>query len=413
MVRKERKYLRSTREVDTLLALIMRKDVDSLPEDFNWNLFDALVRKNTLMSQVLGGIKYISPEIVQGNAVLAEYQSMQSYFVARSMNQMKVLASLAAKFEKRGIRVISLKGPLLAMELYGNPSQRFSGDLDFYVDPAKHDEACRCLEELGFAIQPHKTSVFDLTPKRQMSRALSKMEEEKHSVYVNGDVTVELHQQISIRMEGDFDLLWEQSRAKMLLGQTVHCLGEIDNIIYLLSHASGHEYQRLSWLMDLYILLTKPSVSIEALYREMSKRGLGMLLVEVLMLLYRKSAVDMPVIRTESFAFVRNSRGISVFHRLKNNEDFVKGIAMSDCVAPRMYTTKKSQTIASRRHAFLLPVVKKKQTIFTFLHSFIAPCEADLELINLPDSLFFIYYIIRPFHFIWRKMPFYKADKRR
>lgn len=399
--------------MDTLLALVMRKELGSLPDDFSWKQFDVLVRKNTLISQMQGGIKRLSPQIIQDNAVLSEYQNMQSYYVAHSMMQMKMLASLAAKFEKRGIRALSLKGPLLAMELYGNPSLRFSGDLDFYVDPAKHDEACRCLEELGFAIQPHKESVFDLTPKRWMSRALSRMEEDKHSVYVSGNMAVELHRLISIRMEGDFELLWERSREMKLLGQSVHCLGEIDNVIYLISHAAGHEFQRLSWLMDLHILLKKLSVPMETLYSEMTQRGLGMLLVEVLVLLYRVPDLDMSPIRTESFSFARNARGVSITYRAKLRTDFVKGIAMSDCIAARMLTTKKSGTIASRRHLFLMPVLEKKQTIFTFLFSFMLPCEADLELINLPDSLFFIYFIIRPFHFVWRKMPFYKADKRK
>jgi hypothetical protein len=135
-----------------------------------------------------------------------------------------------------------------------------------------------------------------------------------------------------------------------------------------------------------------------------------MLLIETLLLIYRIPGLEMPMLSAASFAFERTETGISVSFDEKLKQDFIRGIALADCAAPSLLTTEKMGTVAGRKHTWLLPTPGKRQTVFTFLLSFIQPCEADLELINLPDSLFFLYYVIRPFYFIWRKTPFYHAD---
>src|SRR5437763_13048537 len=63
------------------------------------------------------------------------------------------LARIARAFAERGVEALAHKGPLLAQFLYGDPSMRQFGDLDFLVRPADVVRAKPVLRELGYESQ--------------------------------------------------------------------------------------------------------------------------------------------------------------------------------------------------------------------------------------------------------------------
>ncbi len=64
----------------------------------------------------------------------------------------------------------------------------------------------------------------------------------------------------------------------------------------------------------------------------------------------------------------------------------------------------------NKKYPYLLPNHGEKQSIFVYIKALFQPCEADLKLVDIPDSLFFIYYLIHPIYKIWRITPFYHSD---
>ena len=54
----------------------------------------------------------------------------------KSLHQTSVLVQIIGEFEKAGIEVIPIKGPVLAQTLYGNISDRHSSDLDILIRDA-------------------------------------------------------------------------------------------------------------------------------------------------------------------------------------------------------------------------------------------------------------------------------------
>ena len=82
-------------------------------------------------------------------------------------------------------------------------------------------------------------------------------------------------------MEKSFDELWEHRRTRVLLGQEIPYLSELDNVAYLICHAAGHGYQRLRWLLDIYKLKNHMDVSFTDLYRYMKEQNVEVLCLKL------------------------------------------------------------------------------------------------------------------------------------
>ena len=70
--------------------------------------------------------------------------------MAHSLAGVRQLLNIVERFERSGIRVVSLKGPVFSQWLYGDPGARRFSDLDLLVSVETRDAARGLLEELGF-----------------------------------------------------------------------------------------------------------------------------------------------------------------------------------------------------------------------------------------------------------------------
>lgn len=389
-------------EMNFMFSLAMREESPTIPEHIDWKKFDAFVSKNRIEPLVAEGIKKLPSDVIKGNQVLEKLLSEQNKYILFSMRQMQILTLVIKNLSEAGIRALSLKGPILAMELYGNPALRYSRDLDILVAEKDIKKACECLEQLGYE---EEITVRNKTPLRR--HKLEKKGEEMHRVYHKGDICIEIHWRLSFRIEETFEHLWINSRTKILLGQEIHYLGEYDNVSYLICHAAGHGYQRLRWLLDIYELQRKPSFSSVKVYKFMKKQKIGFFLIETLLVLYRISCFDMKFRQNYYFCIGRTSHKVIVQYEDINRNDFVKGCELTEAVYPLLVKdTIEGEGFYRRKYNYLLPVYRKNKNIIQFIIEILEPCKADLELIDLPDSLYFLYYVIRPFYKIWRMMPF-------
>lgn len=400
-------------EWELMVQLALLRPPQTLPRDIDYQAFERCVCKNALPALVCAGIKKLPNEA--GNPAFSGLFSLLPLLKRHCIMQMHALAAIADDFASAGISMLSLKGPLLAIELYGSPEFRLSGDLDILVDESKLGAACARLEALGYR---EVITSWNKTPKR---RALyARHDEEMHRVYVRGDVTVELHWRISYRFAKPFKQLWQHRREKKLLGQAVFIPGETDNLCYLITHAAGHGFKQLRWLLDIDMLLKKSTISLSALYLEMKARGVSALLLETLLLRCRLPAFDKRTLTIDKVPIPLDGAkpllslspaGQCVIMRWSSeiDVDVKKGERLVSAVYPLLLRTDSAEGLTGRRYSRLLPTLGRRSC---FIFSLFTPRKADFELIDLPDSLFFLYYVIRPFHFLWRKTPFYRAAHR-
>lgn len=389
MKKHDLEYLKLTPELQLLFELSAGKQIELYPQRLDWELFAKQVQKNRVESLIAPALKNLPIRDLKQKAAYGQIYAAANQHVLFGMKQCRVLALIAADFERNGIRMICLKGPVLAVELYGNPAMRYSRDLDLLVSKEDLSTACMRLLEMGFQ-EEHKAA--EKTRKR---RAAHK-NEEMHAVFLREDICVELHWRISLRWEADFGELWERRRKQILLGYQIYCLSEMDELSYLICHGAAHGYIRLRWLFDLYILLSKPDINYVALYRNMEAKRTQVLLMETLLLLWRCPCFKMPAIQNDLFIISQGESRVHVQYSKKIHMSYKKAVKMLHMIWPYMLLETDEWGIAGKRYRSMLPGTGQRHGNLGFLISLIEPTAADFERFDFPDRLFFLYYVVCP-----------------
>tara|TARA_R110002096_G_scaffold408076_1_gene607100 strand:+ start:16035 stop:17021 length:987 start_codon:yes stop_codon:yes gene_type:complete len=111
----------------------------------------------------------------------------------------KALAEVLHAFDAAGIDACRLKGCAYFLEVYEDPAHRSMSDLDILVRPEAFDEACKVLEQLGYATRTSKDFAHAPT-----HHALT---------FDRGHLTVDLHRNMMQqgRSQIDIDGIWERA----------------------------------------------------------------------------------------------------------------------------------------------------------------------------------------------------------
>ncbi len=156
------------------------------------------------------------------------------------------LARIMRHFERRQLRAVPFKGPVLAQSLYHDLGLRSFSDLDFLISPADFERAEQALAEIGYR------PAADLTP--AVERFWLRTGYERAFDGAAGKNLVELQwallphfYAVDLRVE---DLLARASQA-VVGGCEMPCLSAEDSLLVLCLHAAKHLWTRLIWLADI------------------------------------------------------------------------------------------------------------------------------------------------------------------
>lgn len=377
-----------------MVLLALDRPITTDPACWDWNQWRTFTMKNNLAAPVYGGGVEALPREYRNHPNMIELRLMTKINRLQSRMRMQALAQIARQFEENGIPMLSFKGPLLSMELYGDPERRNSCDLDILVAEETLQEACRCLETLGYAQQ---FSVWDATPKRrEICRRRGK---QMHLLFRKDGITVELHWRICYRFAVPFETLWDSRRCMPLLEQPVYTLGSQENLCYLITHGAGHGFRQLRWLLEIYILLEREDFSLTQLYARMKQRGVASLLLETLLLLYRLPGFTMPDrldISQDNIRFQKTEKNTVLFWDRQADRNVHRALRLVKAVYPLLRRTNPEEGLDGRFYKHLLPTLENRPA---FLLSLFAPDTTVLEWLDLPDKWFFLYYPLRPICF--------------
>ena len=392
-----------TPEQRLMLDIVLRRN-PQVPEQIDWDAFDASVRKHRLQPLLIRGLKSMDRQTLEQYPALKRYLGMQNKYSMESFQRLQALAQVNAALADAGIRMISMKGPLLAMELYGDPSLRTSRDLDVMVPETDLDRAGEVLAELGYAPEENP---FHKTPLRR--RYYGIVDSEKHEVYHKDDIVLELHWKSDFQTEDSFDELWDRRQEQVLLGRPIAAMGTEDRYPALIVHAAEHGFHRLRWLLDLYELQKKPGFSWEQLHGQMSRQGLGVLLLETLIVMYRLDLPGLQDLAWESFRLSRTEDGILVTASESLCGEMNRAWELSEAAYLLWQEEIQWGDPRQREYDRLLPVSLIQKSLWHQFLRAVGPSKFELELVDLPDWLFWLYFLIRPFCLLWRKLSRKKA----
>ena len=185
----------------------------------------------------------VPPEIRQK---LAERKRVQTFFTLRLNAE---LFRLLEQFRAHGIGAVAIKGPVLAVQAYGDPAMRSYGDLDLLVPQQDIRRATELMSAAGFlpAVSLGAIDTGKIPGQYLFSKPDSKL-------------LVELHNDFTLRYfprRLPLEEFFARQVRVRVDGQEVPALSVEDELVLICIHGAKHLWERLMWIADVAALVSR------------------------------------------------------------------------------------------------------------------------------------------------------------
>lgn len=336
----------------------------------DWDQVLACAQFHGLTSILAAAVLSSGPEAISLE-VLKKLSDSRRDAIALDLFLRGELVRLLQLFKQESIRVLPLKGPVLAQFLYSDSSLRPSSDLDILVH--SQDMACvvRLLNSSGFTMEPYVARV-----------PLSKLLHLKSEVLLRNQqgLMVDLHWAITPNdypFRIDPAVLWNSARDVEFGEVEVPVLGPEVLLVFLCIHGTKHAWSRLIWLADVARLI-QTDLNWEEVFAQATQVGCERPLLLGLLLAGELLGAAIPS------AYVERARTQRLI------------VSMAEQVKRRLSCDIFVEPTGLELTIFNTRLAKRwwdKVRHFTALLK--APTEAELEWLSLPPRLFVLYYPLR------------------
>jgi hypothetical protein len=378
-----------TPEFQLLVACSSPTQKPTLPEELNtfssanidWNAFTTLVDRHHVAALVYAALcRYPSERLPSPVRDRLKKRAIQVR--GRALRHAAELIRLNAAFIEQGIDVISLKGAPLSQRLFGDPAMRHVRDMDLMVKPADLDRAEQVLQATGYRhLSP------DFRPTRKMKARL--LSQDHHFTYCHEglQLVVELHWGLALWTREHSADLWKHCQHTEWLGTTLLELNNDALLLSLCSHGAGHKWSHLKWLTDVAVLLAQErSSGSNDLIAMAANWDLERALAQAAILVHWLYGTPLEgllhaLIKREKPATALAARALSV---LLMDEKAVLASQRFGRLKYLDYTLHLRRRLPFRAHMKNMMIAS-----------------ADFSDLPLPERLFWLYYLLRPW--LWLK----------
>ena len=351
---------------------IKNKIIFLINTDLNWEYLLRISAIHRLTPLLYYNLKSICPEKIPNNI----FEELKEYFnvnIRKNLLMTGELINIMKLLKSKNITAIPYKGPVLSNLAYGNLSLREFGDIDILVDILDAIKVKNIMIDNGYELyQPIivKDSYY------------MKLEPEYQFYNINTGIVIE----IKWKIEGNFfsfpkksNYLFECLEKFELHGFEVNTFSRVDQLLIACIHAAKHDWDRLSWICDISEMLK----SIENIdWLEMLDKSEKMNI---------KRLLFVNIILTRDLFNLELSPDI-----LKQLNSDPSAIKISNQIQERIFKNKNLNIFQK----FISDINKRDNLICGFtdcVNGLTRPTYVDFLDISLPESLIFLYFIIRPF----------------
>ena len=343
------------------------------PGKMDWTELLDLAQAHAMIPMLYTALRDESIPAQAAEELNAKYEQS----VQRSLAQIGELARLAGLFERSGIPVVALKGPMLSQYLYGDFALRASGDIDVLV---KAEDVLR-VREILISNGYRGTNAL---PSNSRSACLRLRGKEMAFESPSG-VSVDVHWRlVPPHFASVFDKLdpWESLRAESLAGRQIPTLSPETQFLFLCVHAAKHMFERLGWVCDIARFMTvTPDLDWRRIVAE-ARRTQTVRQVSL--------AVELAAALWSVRVPVELAADPSVEALLR-------------IVRTRLYAGARPPALAPESNPFLLRLFEGTPDRLRFLWGeYVTPSEAEYRVLRLPSWLHFLYYPFRPVRLLWK-----------
>ena len=279
------------------------------------------------------------------------------------------LHGLLSALSAAGIDAMAFRGPVLAVQAYGNLSYREFEDLDVLVHPRDVVRARAVLESRGF-VWEHRLS-------RMQERGYRRFGHDYQFLRADHRLRVEVHWALLPRrfMSMDTGPVWQRSTVVRVAGRELRTLSPEDLLIVLCAHGTKHYWERLGWILDAVLLVRNtPALDWDYVARRAEALGARRMILLTFELARRILGVNVPVPiaardRDRTAAARLAARTVELMGEGSNLPDALEGFA---------YHLRAIEGLGRR------------------IRYCVSPTQAEPELLPLPAILSPIYYVLRP-----------------
>ncbi|WP_211746781.1 nucleotidyltransferase family protein [Paenibacillus sp. Marseille-Q4541] len=365
----------TTVEFQLMCKLLQIKDDDEIDikylEQLNWDQFMELILHHRVYPLIYPKLQrmssHIPPEIMKQ---LAHGVMTNTFFMMKLTAELERLLS---SMEGAGIDVLTLKGPVLSQELYGDLAHRTSKDLDLLVKHKDVDVVLSLLEGLGYVKQYEEPYILG-----------SWKWKDHHIPLIHPKLKTQVEIHWSLNPSGarnvPFADLWKRRRTTKIVNREVSHLGKEDLFMYLISHGARHGWFRLRWLTDIDHIIRNHQLTEDLTFsmeEHEAKYYAGQAFYLCAHLLNTPLRNDMRLL----------------------SEDRVS-IRWAEYAFELINDAKIPQT--QKLKQYLIYIKSPKRKLFMLLGR-LYPGPQDAVLLPLPRMLHFLYVPLRPFLWIWRR----------
>jgi hypothetical protein len=286
------------------------------------------------------------------------------------------LVRVVKEFEKEGIPVIALKGPALAQNLYGNFSMKASVDLDVLIRKENLYKAIQVLIGLNFS---DNTGAHKFTHK-QINYCLGNFQHIDFKDPITG-AYLELHWKIN-HLEHltnvTLNQIWDRNFSVINLAEhPVYILKPELEYLFLASHGLSHSFRRLQWLYDFTSFQNKYSTVLDNVSGDFIKENMYLIQIATncAECIFNLNTVAHKV---HSKLYIKHFLGALKFQANRNR-----------------YLSNWFDTMGT-----LILIKGYIRILKLLLIQTTSP--RDWKILRLPDRLFFMYFLLRPFLYVYR-----------
>jgi hypothetical protein len=338
----------------------------------DWELLFEAGLGHGLMPMLYRNLSAICPEEIPPN----QLKYLRDQFHKTTRNNLLLAAELIKLlklFEQNDIRAIAYKGPAMAAYLFGDPTLRQPGDLDILISKRDVLKAKQLLTSAGYRLQLKLTSAQE--------KAFIRSQCEYCFTAGDGKIYLEIHWRIApsyFPFKLDHAELWSRIARTNIGDFSVPLLSPEDMLLALCVHGAKHCWSRLIWVCDIAELVRHQNLAWHQVIDRSRRLGCERVLLVGLSLANSLLSAPIP-------------------------NDLLHGASKKKSV--KNLTREASERLLNCRFApqllesclFHLKIRERLRDRITYcLRLILTPAPGDWELITLPSSLFFLYYLLRP-----------------
>ena len=233
-----------------LCARTIRGDADEaairrlLADGIDWTVFARLAIDHGLAGFAGHVLSLAAPDAVPEEIGEAFRKNVDSTR-ARNRALFDRLAEIMDTLSKSGVDAIPFKGPVLALEAYGDLGFRVFQDLDFLIRDSHLAAAMTILGKLGYERKERLTAA--------QLELIQRLQGQDFLYSKAAGIGVEPHTRLTpnrMALGIDYAGLWERARPKVLNGHTMLTLEPEDHFLILAIHGGKELWWNIKWACD-------------------------------------------------------------------------------------------------------------------------------------------------------------------